>query len=165
MMCDKCGKNPATTHLKTVINGVASEINLCSYCAAESGYGNFGKISLANMLASMLGEGKVAIPTGKRCDCCGCSFTDIVESGRVGCSNCYKIFKNELMPSLNRLHGKALHVGSVPEDLKNIKKPKTTEDVIKELREKMTSAIKNEAFEEAAKLRDEIKKLEKGEEK
>ena len=158
MMCENCGKNPATTHLKTVLNGVVHEKHFCSYCAANEGYGNIGKLSLTNMLASMFGEsisrGK---PISKRCECCGASFSDIAQSGRVGCSECYSTFRAELLPSLNRLHGKAIHIGNIPS---SEKAEETTEEKIKNLKKKMAEAIETERFEDAAKIRDEIRTLE-----
>lgn len=158
MMCDKCGKNLATTHIKTVINGQVEEHNLCAYCAAKGGYNSFGTLSLSNMLASMFGDSiENGTSTKERCKCCGCSFSDIVESGRVGCGECYETFRNELMPSLNRLHGKVKHVGSLPEA---VVKVQTNEEKIEKLRESLKSAIEKEEFEQAAKIRDEIKKLE-----
>lgn len=161
MMCENCGKNPATTHLKTVLNGVVHEKHLCSYCAANKGYGNLGKLSLTNMLASMLGEGiSAGKPITKRCECCGASFSDIAQSGRVGCSECYSVFRQELLPSLNRLHGKAIHVGNTPkEELKE----ETKEEKIKKLKLQLADAIKAEEFENAAKLRDAIRALEREE--
>lgn len=158
MMCDNCGKNPATTHLKTVVNGVVYENHLCSYCAANQGYGNIGKLSLTNMLASMFGESiSSGKPISKRCECCGASFSDIAQSGRVGCSECYNTFRQELMPSLNRLHGKAVHIGNAPYEQKP---EETVQDKIKKLKAQLSDAIKAEEFENAAKLRDEIRALE-----
>ena len=158
MMCDNCGKNPATTHLKTVVNGVVHENHLCSYCAANQGYGNIGKLSLTNMLASMFGESiSSGKPISKRCECCGASFSDIAQSGRVGCSECYNTFRQELMPSLNRLHGKAVLIGNAPYEQKP---EETVQDKIKKLKAQLSDAIKAEEFENAAKLRDEIRALE-----
>lgn len=158
MMCDKCGKNPATTHVKTVVNGVVHQSNLCAYCAAKEGYHNFGQLSLTNLLTSMLSDSMAGERTaGRRCECCGSSFSDIVESGRVGCSACYTAFRKELMPSLNRLHGKALHIGAAP---KAEKKEPTQEERLATLRKKLNAAIEAEAFEEAAALRDEIRAIE-----
>lgn len=158
MMCDKCGKNPATTHVKTVVNGKVEETNLCTYCAAKEGYGNFGQLSLGNMLASMFGDSiSSGRSTKKRCECCGSSFADIAQSGRVGCGECYSVFREELMPSLNRLHGKAFHVGKAPEQFTA---PETKEDKIKKLKEELSAAIEKEEFEAAAELRDKIRALE-----
>ena len=40
MLCQACGKNPATTHVKTIINGELTEYSLCADCAQKMGYGN-----------------------------------------------------------------------------------------------------------------------------
>jgi len=157
MMCEKCGKNPATTHVKTVINGVIRQNHLCSYCAAKEGYNSFGNLSLANLLTSMFSDTASGNTISRRCECCGSSFSDIVESGRVGCSECYETFREELLPSLNRLHGKALHVGTAP--VKEISPKETLEQKIANLKADMQKAIESEDFEKAAKLRDEIKSL------
>ncbi len=159
MMCDKCGKNPATTHLKTVINGTVKEDHLCSFCAAEIGYTNFGSMSLPNMLATVFGKtasNSIGV-SKKRCECCGASFSDIAQTGRMGCSECYTTFKTELMPTLNRLHGKAVYVGNTPKT--DDTKIKITEKIA-ELKNKLSEAITAEEFEKAAELRDEIRRLE-----
>ena len=48
MLCKNCGKNPATTHIKTIVNGKLTEYDLCSECAREMGYtcgeGNGGAV-------------------------------------------------------------------------------------------------------------------------
>ena len=80
MLCEKCGKNHATTHIKTVINGIVREYNLCGECAAKSGYATNG---ITGMLASMLGD--MSFPTvtkQKRCEVCGATFADIAKSGK-----------------------------------------------------------------------------------
>ena len=40
MLCQNCGKNEATTHIKQVINGDTAERHLCSDCAEHLGYGD-----------------------------------------------------------------------------------------------------------------------------
>lgn len=37
MLCDKCKKNTATYHSRTIINGIESSEHLCSECAAKMG--------------------------------------------------------------------------------------------------------------------------------
>ena len=39
MLCQNCGKNQATTHVKKTINGETSELHLCAACAAKQGLG------------------------------------------------------------------------------------------------------------------------------
>lgn len=41
MLCQSCGKRPANTHIKTIINGELTEHSLCSECAAKNGIWQF----------------------------------------------------------------------------------------------------------------------------
>lgn len=167
MLCENCGKNEATTYIHTVINGVVTEKNLCGYCAAKGGYHGFGQNSLTNMLASMFSDvGKTAIPT-KRCECCGSAFSDIAETGKVGCSKCYNTFYNELLPYIKRLHSGTTHIGKKPikqsNALVSIEKHETglQRSRIDILKEQLQRCIEREEYEKAATIRDEIKGLNK----
>ncbi len=160
MLCEKCGKNNATTHIRSVVNGVVTEKNLCGYCAASEGYTNLQNNSLAQMLSSMFGD--VLAVNSKaaavRCSCCNATFSDIAESGKVGCPECYKTFYNELLPYLKRVHGSTKHAGKIPN-----RAPlavTVSEDTVESLRLKLNQLVREENYEEAAVIRDKIKKLE-----
>ncbi len=160
MLCQKCGKNAATTHIKTVINGKVTEQNLCGYCAAKNGYTNFSGGSITNLLASMLGQSmqiNSAIPT-RKCNCCGATFADIAETGKVGCAQCYTEFEEELLPYLKRIHGSVRHTGKVPGSKELV--VAESRDKLTELKAKLASLVAAEKYEEAAVVRDEIKKME-----
>ena len=160
MLCEKCKKNTATTFIKTVVNGVSREVHLCSECAAKEGYSGFQNASLAGMLASMFGETAEHLQVGKaeKCAVCGSSFGDIANSGKVGCADCYKTFRNELLPYLKRLHGSTHHTGFVP----NAAPLAVVEDKesISFLRNELNRLVSEEKYEEAAKIRDKIKEME-----
>ncbi len=160
MLCQKCGKNTATTHIKTVINGKVTEQSLCGYCAAKSGYSGFTGGSFSNILASMLGSSLSigAEDYGAKCECCGATFADIAETGKVGCANCYKEFENELLPYLKRIHGSVKHTGKIAGAHQLI--VTGNKDALSELKTKLASLVAAERYEEAAKVRDEIKKME-----
>lgn len=159
MLCEKCGKNNATTHIRTVVNGVVTEKNLCGYCAAEEGYNGLSHKGLAQMLASMFDDSATKILNNSvRCSCCNSTFADIASKGKVGCPECYKTFYDELLPYLKRVHGGTKHSGKIPN-----RAPlaiKSEEDTIGELRMKLNKLVKNEMFEEAAIIRDKIRKIE-----
>lgn len=160
MLCEKCGKNKATTHIRSVVNGVAREKNLCSHCAAEEGVGGIGQASLTQMLASMFGDGLALDKQVSKtvCPCCGASFSDIAHHGKVGCSKCYDVFYNELLPYLKRVHGSTLHAGKIPNKAPLAPIPK--EETVDDLRMLMNRLVSEERFEEAAVIRDKIKKAE-----
>lgn len=158
MLCEKCKKNHADTHISKTVNGVHYEMNLCSACAAEEGFENLGG-GLFGMLAYMFGEnaGVYGKNETKRCKQCGRSFSDIAESGRLGCAECYKTFSAELEPSLQRIHGKIKHIGKHSKAYNKKTDDKTD---IEKLKEKLSEAVSREEYEKAAEIRDEIKKLE-----
>ncbi len=160
MLCEKCGKNTATTHIRSVVNGVVREINLCPHCAAEDGYTNISHNSLAGMLASMLGEvTNSKLPQSEaKCPVCGVTFSLIAKSGRVGCADCYKTFKDRLLPYLKRVHGSTEHVGKIPNSAPLIVMPKA--ETLENLRHQLNLLVREEKYEEAAVVRDKIKELE-----
>lgn len=166
MLCQSCGKNQANTHIKRIINGEElTEYMLCEKCAAKLGYSNifegFG-FDFNNLLGSFFtnGEPKLTPLSNKRCDFCGSSFEDISNTGKVGCAKCYDVFFEQLMPSIKRIHGNTKHSGKCASAAgeENIIKNK-----IQSLNDRMKIAINEQNFEEAAKIRDELKNLQERE--
>lgn len=164
MICEKCGKHTATTHIKTVINGNVTEKYLCSECAAGENlsggiHSGFNNNSFAALLASVFGDTVIQNrETDIRCPSCNSTFSDIAENGKAGCSECYKTFYKEFMPYIKRIHGSTMHCGKIPN-----KAPlavKQSEDTVQSLRMKLNELVSEEKYEEAAKIRDKIKKLE-----
>ena len=182
MLCQNCKKNEATTHIKRVINGEATQSHLCRSCAQSLGMGNFFDdfaLNMPSIFSGFFDDTVFALSDARleRCEKCGSSFDDIIKSGRVGCAQCYEKFYSKLLPSIQRIHGKAKHSGKVPpvhgEAVHSGKGPERTAEPIKSkeptlqekiavLEEQMKKAIDEQNFEQAAVLRDEIKKL-KGE--
>ena len=115
MLCQSCGKRPANTHIKTIINGELTEHSLCSECAQKMGYGNsfFPSNTFDQFFSSFFGKNSLMEDT-LRCPVCGASLSDISDTGKVGCADCYKTFLNQLMPSIQRMHGNTHHIGKIP---------------------------------------------------
>lgn len=166
MKCQKCGVNNANTHIKTVVNGEFKEYDLCNECAKQMGYTSvFGDIEneFSNFLGSFFGNVLPARTQATRCDFCGSSYSDISKSGHVGCANCYNIFGEQLLPSIRRIHGNTAHCGknsAAPEKQSSKSQEETKEQKISRLKSELDKAIKEQNFEYAAKLRDEIKEME-----
>lgn len=164
MKCQKCGKENANTHVKTIINGDYKEYTLCPECAKEMGYNNFFtdmESEFTNLLGSFFGNTLPARSQSTRCKTCGSTYYDIADSGKVGCADCYTTFYDMLLPSIRRIHGNTTHCGK-----KSVAGIEYTEvkdkepSKIERLKKQLEDAIKVQNFEEAAKLRDEIKSLE-----
>lgn len=114
MLCQNCHTNDAGIHLRRIINGESAELHLCADCARALGYGNIftGFAFPARRGEALSGADFSAI--GNRvvhCEVCGFSFDDIVRSSRPGCPNCYRVFADKLLPSIQKMHGRALYQG------------------------------------------------------
>ena len=160
MLCEKCGKNVATTHIRTVVNGVSKEKHLCSECAKNENIAALGDNGLSGMLASMFGDVlSVNHPDSEnRCKCCGSTFSDIANKGKAGCPECYKTFYGEFLPYIKRVHGSVKHIGKTPMIEAEAKKEQP--DTVSSLKEKLSKLISEEKFEQAAQVRDRIRELE-----
>ena len=167
MICQSCGKNNATTHIKTTVNGKMTELYLCPECAREQGYTHLFEDWGFNSLVSGLMGGTAPQRQVPRCPSCGASFEEISRSGKMGCAACYNAFRKELAPIIQRVHGTTRHKGKVPggsalrvadPNQKLVAVETTLADEKKRLLQK---AIEAQDFEQAAVLRDEIRDLEK----
>lgn len=166
MLCQKCGKNNATSHIHTVVNGVVNDSYLCSDCAAELQAAGFGENSFYKMLSSFFEDGVQKNVNTKRCECCGAAIEEISKTGKVGCGNCYKVFGEELKPALIRIHGRTSHIGKKPGEMQPLAPNEAPiaendkEAEIKTLRAELKKAIENEEYERAAEIRDKIRETE-----
>ena len=111
---------------------------------------------LVSDVLKMIINNKIPQPKEDVKTCPGCGYTvyDITKTGRLGCGACYEHFKYEMLPIIEAYHKASKHQGKGPKSVPLVEKP-TLDLLEKELKD----AIKKENYEEAAKLRDLIKKL------
>ena len=168
MVCDICGKNNATVHLTEIIDNKMSKLHLCEECARKKGTEMEEHFGLSDLLAGLADFGTKTgqeKETKVKCPRCGMTYKDFKNIGRLGCSDCYTTFDESLSPLIKRIHGSAEHFGKTPSKPKRAAAKsaprKKKEDKMDELKERLQRAVKLEEFEEAAKLRDKIRELEK----
>jgi protein arginine kinase activator len=164
MLCDVCGKNPATVHLTEIINEQMNELHLCEQCAHQKSMQMEQQFGLSDLLGGMAefdktaNKEKDAAASQIKCPNCALTYADFKKIGRLGCSECYGAFKKYLGPLLKKVHGSILHFGKSPfKEVVVLDKKEVQQD----LRSELQKAIESEAFEEAARIRDKIKELEK----
>ena len=163
MKCDVCKIKEATVHLTEIINKKVTKLHLCEECAKEKSLEmeeHFGLADLLSGLADLapMQPTKENIPEIKiKCPKCAFSFQDFRKMGRLGCPKCYDTFSKQLDPLLRKIHGSDSHTGKV---LLKKTTVKNKDAVVKELKESLIKAIEKEEFEQAARLRDQIKALE-----
>jgi protein arginine kinase activator len=95
--------------------------------------------------------------SNRECPVCGIKFVEFRNSGRLGCPHDYQEFREELTPLLENIHGETKHSGKSP---RRLPQSKQTQSELVQLRKQLMQAVNREAYEEAAKIRDRIRKLE-----
>ena len=160
MLCDICGKKEATVHLTEIINDKVTKLHICEQCAKEKGAEMEEHFGLNDLLAGLtdLGSGiETDLVGAATCPSCGFTYADFKKVGRLGCSECYEVFKKQLEPLLKRIHGANRHIGKVP-----LRVGKTVQDTqtIHQMKLQLNKAIQAEEFEKAAAIRDKLRELE-----
>ncbi|MEM0895912.1 MAG: UvrB/UvrC motif-containing protein [Verrucomicrobiota bacterium] len=158
MICDVCKTKAATVYLTQIVNGQMQKVNLCEGCAKEKGVTDPTGFALAEMLLGLGTEKKLERSSDEAsCDSCGFTQSDFKKTGRLGCSKCYRIFGDGLGSLLKAMHRGTKHVGKSPQKFQG---SRDFSDRLEDLKHRLKIAVKDENFEEAAALRDQIRSAE-----
>ncbi len=162
--CCACNKAPATIVIMDLNGGsVTDQQHLCQQCAEKLG-AVVPKTQLKmspELLEDLLGAAQQRSPRSRKdaaCPGCGITLQNFKQTGRLGCPRCYETFRNELVPLLQRVHESASHRGRLP-GVTAVTAPAVT-DGLTELRRRLDDAVRGERYEEAARLRDELRRAE-----
>ena len=176
MKCDtkECEKE-ATVHLTEIVNGNITKLHLCEEHAKQKGVEMEQHFGIADLLQGLAeyGDKPIEAETKKsKCQNCGMTYDDFKKIGRLGCGDCYKAFRESLAPLLKRIHGSNQHMGkgvapaagepaakaSAAAPAKPPRPGKASD--LDMLKEKLRKAIHDESYEEAARVRDQIRQVE-----
>lgn len=161
MLCQRCKKNQATVHLTDIVKNEKYERHLCDECAHDEQVTMKSHTPINELLSSFVMEQSGARQlAGLECDACGTTFVEFRNNGLLGCPNDYDVFEEALIPLMERAHGEGRthHVGKVPGG-DHTESDKRRRELM-ELRRKLSEAVGQEDYENAAGLRDKIKELE-----
>jgi protein arginine kinase activator len=166
MKCQRCPKQ-ATLHITEVLGDEKfEELHLCEDCAKKYLYepttAPKGAATGSKPPPAQSSESPPSIsgdPSTKFCEACGLKFVEFRNSGRLGCSHDYDSFRDELLPLLESIHGDVKHAGKSP---RRVPKTKSAQSELAALRKQLARAVNEEAYEEAARVRDRIRELEEG---
>jgi protein arginine kinase activator len=188
MICQNCLKNVATVHVTEIVQpevGVAlekpgpdasgkaaqaadgssksvQEQHLCEVCAQSMDLPHMpaSKKTVADIWKLLqLSAQQTRKKGGQTCPSCGMTLDEFRKKGRLGCAKDYEVFGAHIGDLLERVHGARTHVGRIPGTSEaDLEKQKRLLD----LRSQLDTAIREEAYESAARLRDELKTLEGG---
>jgi len=164
MKCNKCAKQ-ATFHITDLTGDGVLALHLCPDCAKHYLQTEDSQKIDASAMSSVLG--KQISPLGKateemqdldsrECPICGISFYEFRQGGRLGCPHDYVFFSDELEPLLQNVHGENEHVGKQPQ--RGFYDTQSQTELIR-LRREMKEAVEQENYEQASKLRDQIREI------
>ena len=183
MVCQNCGKNEAHVKYTQIVNGVKKEMVLCEECAEKMGISNFKvnmPIHFSNFFDDLFDDEQLLPSFMKEssnvCENCGEDYDNFIKTGLLGCADCYDVFENKLDQVLKNMQGSTKHVGRKPlnieeklkkigeNQIKNSNQNKTNNEdkneKLESLKKELNRAIEEERYEDAAKIRDEIKAME-----
>ena len=123
----------------------------CEICATQvQVFGTLQKMLLPALM-------QPSLPAQQSCPGCHISWQQLQQQSHLGCPECYRHFRGALAATVNRLHGHTEHRGRHPARPAGPEKPK-----VDTLREQLEQAVAEERFEDAAELRDQLRKLQEG---
>src|SRR5258708_17453047 len=158
--CERCS-SPATVHITEVLGEAKfEEHHVCEQCFKQYNHETQINPPGGKALAGITTTGdldEAALFGQQECPDCGIKFIDFRNNHRLGCSRDYQVFHAELMPLLENIHGDTRHCGKTP---RRYPQTKQAEAELLQLRQRLKRAVEREDYEEAARLRDQIKTVE-----
>lgn len=151
MLCDDCKKNPAEIFFKEVLPEKVVELHLCGACAQKRGLLMTKKMSPVEILRRLLKE-KSAKDEQVICPVCYLSLAEFKRIGRFGCGTCLDTFRPHIKDLIKQIHQSEKHVG------RHAAHGSQKGYEVYQLREQLKQALEKEAYEEAAAIRDKLKK-------
>lgn len=151
MDCQKCGRQPATVFMTTVVGKELRRTDLCEACARQD-----GTLSAEGLLSpeGLIPERpSVARESSDACPACGYLADTLQKSGRLGCACCYEKFSTLVQEALRDSQPSLLHSG---------KRPGRKHARHQDLEAELELLVRAELFEEAAKIRDRIAQMRPG---
>lgn len=167
MKCQKCHKQ-ATYHITDLDPENAGKFHEFHFCdehalqhltppAPPEGP------AVGQLAKDLIGAGssgtREASPSDKlTCPQCQITFAEFRTTGRLGCPYDYEVFRNDLMPLLESIHGETKHAGKVP---RRAPRSGENQNTLIRLRNELKRAVAAEDYEAAARIRDDIRTVER----
>lgn len=151
--CQVCGENPVQYQITEAHGKEVRTIGICRACAEERGIRHeHGTITVD--VKGVMQSFRPPAPEGRRrragiaCGTCGATLSDFERTGRLGCPACYAAFARELEPVVRKVQLGPHHRGLSPARFSG------EAEAIGRLRADLDVAVREERYEDAARLRD-----------
>jgi len=164
-VCSSCQQAQATVLVTELVHseepGVPVQVreqHLCETCANGQNVPHNPTLKpqdIVKLLQASTQRGRAQVPA-VQCPDCGMTLLEFRQKGRMGCPKDYEVFGAHTRELLERIHGATQHAGRLPGQ-----DPAVAERArrMSELQKELEAAIRQEAYEQAARLRDELKLL------
>lgn len=161
MKCDVCGSAEAVVHIEQMSGDEEIHLHLCEDCAAARGISatsEHTELEVSHLLAGLLeiDDDARKTRTRKSCPRCGMTLKELKSRHAFGCNECFSTFASEIRSMIRREFGDVSHSGKYPRRIETYKAYLMD---MHELKRRLTTAVKEENYEEAARLRDRIEEL------
>lgn len=165
-ICEHCHKNVGTVTVLEIPRDAesgeslpATQMLLCEICAQAKNlpHAPVPKKSFGDIW-KLLQASSAKAPKSKEVVCpdCGMTLTELRNRGRVGCARDYELFAKDIEEILERMHGATEHKGRTP----SLSQAEVSRiQAITDLQKDLDEAIRAEAYEKAARIRDELQSL------
>ncbi len=160
MLCNICGKSEASIHLTEIVNSQMLELHLCETCAEEKGADLKNQLPFNELLSGLTDLSNLIGGQKKeelKCQECGLTYEEFGRTGRLGCAECYHCFSKPLLALIKRVQKGTQHIGKKPA---KVSRETGVRIDLRDLQDRLRKSIQFEEFEEAARIRDQIKQLE-----
>lgn len=146
MLCQKCQKRQANFHYTQIVNNAKYEFNLCAECAHDMGLTkNFNeRMSLSGMLDSFFSPRTIG------------AITDTPRAFKI---NGERLYRNEFENEIDKMFCEFGEETKRQNELEKNDESKE-KNTVENLKLSLKKAIEEERFEDAARIRDEIKSKE-----
>ena len=178
MKCDMCDLE-ATVFLTQIVDGKMTQVNLCDKCSKEKGVTDPTGFQLADFLLGTAAQKKTRTASLEddtlACPECGFTRAHLKKIGRMGCPECYRTFAEDLDGMLKAMHKGTRHVGKAPgralpapaitrpaqgpAETPPAKPQANLKKRLAEIKGAIDKAVAEERYEDAARLRDEMREL------
>ena len=174
MLCQICHINEASIHIQEVLGSTKTTLHLCPECAESNGINGQanGNLKLAAIAYKITAQ-KLGLETWnsdqdaprtppRTCPNCGLDSDQLATNGRLGCPTCYETFDDLIAPHLARIHRGTKHTGHHPKNTPATPRAepwRELADQLKRLEDDLVRAVQSEQYEDAATLRDQIRRL------